>query len=168
MKLTTPAALLATAIFAGAMALSGSASALTADEIYEIYSATATVESVVPSPTDPSLYEVTLIADGVSYVILVDAETGEVVTADEPVGDEPAAEELAEVEDKDSCKNYGWVDLGFRNQGQCIRLVNTGVDTRPAETDAEAESSSGPDRDECKHGGWEALGFRNQGQCVAG
>jgi hypothetical protein len=168
MTLTTRAALVATSIFAGAMALSGSASALTADEIFEIYSATAIVESVVPSPTDPSRYEVTLIADGVSYVILVDAETGEVVNPDEPGADEPAATEVAEVENKDACKDYGWVELGFRNQGQCIRLVNTGVDTRPAETEADEGSESGPDRDECKNGGWEALGFRNQGQCIAG
>jgi len=31
---------------------------------------------------------------------------------------------------KDDCKNGGWEDLGFRNQGQCIRFVNTGQDSR--------------------------------------
>lgn len=32
--------------------------------------------------------------------------------------------------DKDTCKNGGWADFGFRNQGQCIRFVNTGQDSR--------------------------------------
>jgi hypothetical protein len=33
--------------------------------------------------------------------------------------------------DIDVCMNRGWEDLGFRNQGQCIRFILTGVDTRP-------------------------------------
>ncbi|MEX2430801.1 MAG: hypothetical protein WD645_02645 [Dehalococcoidia bacterium] len=33
-------------------------------------------------------------------------------------------------EAKDDCKNGGWEDFGFRNQGQCIRFVNTGQDSR--------------------------------------
>jgi hypothetical protein len=28
------------------------------------------------------------------------------------------------------CKRGGWVTYGFRNQGQCIRFVNTGQDSR--------------------------------------
>jgi hypothetical protein len=31
---------------------------------------------------------------------------------------------------KADCKNGGWRDFGFRNQGQCIRFVNTGKDSR--------------------------------------
>ncbi len=31
---------------------------------------------------------------------------------------------------KDDCKKGGWVLYGFRNQGQCIRFVNTGKDSR--------------------------------------
>lgn len=31
---------------------------------------------------------------------------------------------------KDACKRGGWADYGFRNQGQCIRYVNTGMDSR--------------------------------------
>lgn len=31
---------------------------------------------------------------------------------------------------KDDCKKGGWKDLGFRNQGQCIRYANTGKDSR--------------------------------------
>lgn len=29
-------------------------------------------------------------------------------------------------DDKDQCKNGGWMALGFKNQGQCIKNVNTG------------------------------------------
>ena len=32
---------------------------------------------------------------------------------------------------KDDCKNGGWKTFGFKNQGQCIRFVNTGKDSRP-------------------------------------
>lgn len=31
---------------------------------------------------------------------------------------------------KDTCKDDGWEEHGFRNQGQCIRYVNTGEDSR--------------------------------------
>ena len=31
---------------------------------------------------------------------------------------------------KDMCMGGGWEDFGFRNQGQCIRFVNTGQDSR--------------------------------------
>lgn len=31
---------------------------------------------------------------------------------------------------KNDCKKGGWADYGFRNQGQCIRFVNTGQDSR--------------------------------------
>jgi hypothetical protein len=31
---------------------------------------------------------------------------------------------------KDQCKKNGWKKLGFKNQGQCIRFVNTGKDSR--------------------------------------
>lgn len=30
----------------------------------------------------------------------------------------------------EECKKGGWADFGFRNQGQCIRFVNTGQDSR--------------------------------------
>ena len=29
-------------------------------------------------------------------------------------------------ETKDDCKKGGWMQFGFKNQGQCIRFVNTG------------------------------------------
>lgn len=31
---------------------------------------------------------------------------------------------------KADCKNSGWEEYGFKNQGQCIRFVNTGKDNR--------------------------------------
>ena len=30
----------------------------------------------------------------------------------------------------DQCKELGWIDFGFRNQGQCVAFVNTGHDSR--------------------------------------
>jgi hypothetical protein len=30
----------------------------------------------------------------------------------------------------DDCKKGGWSDFGFRNQGQCVRYVETGLDSR--------------------------------------
>jgi hypothetical protein len=37
---------------------------------------------------------------------------------------------LPDAQTKDDCKKGGWEDFGFRNQGQCIRFVNTGKDSR--------------------------------------
>ena len=34
------------------------------------------------------------------------------------------------IEGKDDCKEDGWQALGFNNQGQCIRFINTGQDSR--------------------------------------
>jgi hypothetical protein len=31
---------------------------------------------------------------------------------------------------KDECLKGGWSDFGFRNQGQCVRLLETGIDSR--------------------------------------
>ena len=36
----------------------------------------------------------------------------------------------ADPENADDCKNGGWDGFGFRNQGQCIKFVNTGKDSR--------------------------------------
>lgn len=35
--------------------------------------------------------------------------------------------------DKDDCKDGGWESFGFRNQGQCVRFVETGKDDRIGE-----------------------------------
>ena len=32
--------------------------------------------------------------------------------------------------DIEQCKSLGWIDFGFRNQGQCVAFVNTGHDSR--------------------------------------
>lgn len=39
-------------------------------------------------------------------------------------------EVLPDAQTKDDCKKGGWEEFGFRNQGQCIRFVNTGMDSR--------------------------------------
>ena len=31
---------------------------------------------------------------------------------------------------KDDCKKGGWEQFGFRNQGQCVRFIETGKDSR--------------------------------------
>lgn len=36
----------------------------------------------------------------------------------------------ADPQNQDQCKNGGWEAFGFSNQGQCIRYVNTGQDSR--------------------------------------
>ncbi len=167
--------LLTTSILAGAViGLSTTASALTPEEIASIHSEAYNVVSVEPSATDPSVYEMTVIVDGVATVLLVDAETGEIIAAEEPGTEEGNAEET-DVADRDECRDGGWIALDFRNQGQCVRYVNTGVDTRPwdhprAEDDGEAaDAADAADaRDACRNGGWEDLGYRNQGQCIAG
>jgi hypothetical protein len=33
-------------------------------------------------------------------------------------------------EDKDACMDGGWKQMGFKNQGQCVRFVETGKDSR--------------------------------------
>lgn len=37
---------------------------------------------------------------------------------------------LTEPQVKDDCKDGGWEAYGFKNQGQCIKFVNTGMDSR--------------------------------------
>ena len=37
---------------------------------------------------------------------------------------------LPDARTADDCRDGGWADYGFRNQGQCIRFVNTGKDSR--------------------------------------
>lgn len=50
-----------------------------------------------------------------------------VVTVD---GDATTYDFEPDPDDKDDCKGGGWEAYGFRNQGQCIRFVNTGQDSR--------------------------------------
>lgn len=37
---------------------------------------------------------------------------------------------LEEIDSKDQCKDGSWEAAGFKNQGQCVRFVNTGQDSR--------------------------------------
>lgn len=37
---------------------------------------------------------------------------------------------LEEIHSRDQCKDGSWEDAGFKNQGQCLRFVNTGQDSR--------------------------------------
>ena len=37
---------------------------------------------------------------------------------------------IVDPQTKDDCKNGGWEAFGFRNQGQCVRFVETGKDSR--------------------------------------
>jgi hypothetical protein len=52
---------------------------------------------------------------------------------DPPSGDPPAGDEGDAGSDptsKDDCRKGGWTDFGFKNQGQCVRFVETGKDSR--------------------------------------
>jgi len=76
-------------------------------------------------------------------VIVLAAVLGVAGCADSPVSPEldgwdplfaivPAADldDVSNPETRADCKKGGWQDYGFRNQGQCIRFVNTGKDSR--------------------------------------
>lgn len=95
--------------------------------------------SVVSGAGGPPLYtleelttncpDAVLLAIGVNvgtfnagYDIYVDGVTFNGTTYDFELTNNP--------EVKDDCKKDGWMDYGFRNQGQCIRFVNTGQDSR--------------------------------------
>jgi len=41
-----------------------------------------------------------------------------------------ADDEVTDPTTKDECKKGGWESFGFRNQGQCVRFVETGKDSR--------------------------------------
>ncbi len=36
----------------------------------------------------------------------------------------------ADPQTKDDCKKGGWEQFGFKNQGQCVRFIETGKDSR--------------------------------------
>lgn len=37
---------------------------------------------------------------------------------------------IPDVQTKDQCMNGGWAAYGFKNQGQCVRFIETGKDSR--------------------------------------
>jgi hypothetical protein len=57
---------------------------------------------------------------------------------------------------KAQCRNGGWAEFGFKNQGQCIRFVRLIPGTPPYPTTKE----------QCRHGGWAQFGFRNERRCL--
>lgn len=57
--------------------------------------------------------------DGYYDNVVLDMESGSVVYNFEPA---PST--------RNECKKGGWKDYGFKNQGQCIRYLNTGKDSR--------------------------------------
>ncbi len=59
------------------------------------------------------------------------------------VGDSPT--------NKEACKSGGWKNYGFRNQGQCIRYVNTGKDSRNKHKKREGKKGHKP-RQKCGKG----------------
>ena len=67
---------------------------------------------VFDNPADRGVATITNVQIG-DYVLDVDHE---------PEPDDPSA--------KDECKQGGWEEFDFRNQGQCIRFVNTDKDSR--------------------------------------
>ncbi|MGQ0702538.1 MAG: TolB family protein [Gemmatimonadales bacterium] len=64
------------------------------------------------------------------YVMNADG-TGPVNLTNNPAADNfPDWGLVAGAVSKEQCKNGGWEGLGFRNQGQCLRYVETGKDSR--------------------------------------
>jgi hypothetical protein len=57
---------------------------------------------------------------------------------------------------KEQCKNGGWSQFGFKNQGQCIRFVGLIPGPPPYPTTKE----------QCRHGGWAQYGFKNKRKCL--
>ena len=191
------AILLFASLTAGVVGLTTTASAaLTPREVAVMHSDTYVVVSVTRTD-DPAVYLMTVEVGGADVVLPVDARSGVIIVTDEPATNDPAETDLAatgtNAEDGDDCKGFRWVDLGFRNQGQCMRFVNTEIDTRSlvaafvvpinahagqpnlqnGATPVDHVDASTPaaeerfeDGDDCKRFQWIDLGFRNQGQCV--
>lgn len=81
-------------------------------------------------------WNTTLVPDG-TYTIRLEArdeggnkDAGSVDAIDVTVMNTVVEPEPTDPVTKDECKDGGWEDFGFRNQGQCIRFVNTGMDSR--------------------------------------
>jgi hypothetical protein len=173
MRNVARAAALAVSILAAAL-FTSPAWAVTPEEVIARYQGTYIIFSVTVSSTDPTVYEMVASAgEGPIQTILVDVATGDIITAEEPGPGplpEPGPVVAADPASKDECKEGGWEGFSFRNQGQCIRFVNTGGDTREDSSDDDDEGGevvvAEATGEECRGGGWEALGFRNQGQCL--
>lgn len=51
----------------------------------------------------------------------------------DPEPDPDAGTHPIDPTEKADCRNGGWEGYGFRNQGQCVRFIETGQDSRPLE-----------------------------------
>lgn len=49
---------------------------------------------------------------------------------DLPIDNSARRSIVLDPQSKDDCKDGGWMEFGFEDQGQCIRFVNTGKDSR--------------------------------------
>ena len=81
---------------------------------------------------------------------------------------EPVADENGDDENnptlKEDCKNGGWLEYGFRNQGQCIRYVNTGQDSRNGDQDENGDNDeNGENGDNDENGDQNENGNGNNG-----
>jgi hypothetical protein len=57
---------------------------------------------------------------------------------------------------KAQCRNRGWAQYGFKNQGQCIRFVRL-IPGPPPYPSTKAQ---------CRHGGWAQYGFITKRRCL--
>lgn len=82
-----------------------------------------------PAITD-GLYPFTCESNSTSMKTLFADEYVEVRMVFGAEGDERFDWTRFDVGGKELCKDGGWQQFGFRNQGQCIRFANTGMDSR--------------------------------------
>ena len=79
---------------------------------------------VAVSPDGKRVY----VTDGLSNSVSVIDTTFNTVVDTVAVGEYPVGIAIQQLPtSKDQCKNDGWKTFGFKNQGQCIKYVNTGV-----------------------------------------
>tara|TARA_Y100000588_G_scaffold373068_1_gene446423 strand:+ start:974 stop:1855 length:882 start_codon:yes stop_codon:yes gene_type:complete len=76
-----------------------------------------------------SLSAIASVLDGTNGHIFF-GNSAEGTTFSDLVVSTPEPEPPTDPETKADCKKGGWQDYGFRNQGQCVRFVQTGKDSR--------------------------------------
>jgi hypothetical protein len=81
-------------------------------------------------------------------------DAAEVISGQIDIVDAPALPTLPT--SRNDCKHGGWAQLGFKNQGQCIRFVRLIPGPGPYPST----------RAECQHGGWAQFGFKNKRKCL--
>lgn len=80
------------------------------------------------------LYPFTCVKNSTEQITLEADEYAEVRMVFGAEGDErfdwTRFDVLADAQEKSECKKGGWETYGFKNQGQCVRFVETGKDSR--------------------------------------